>query len=67
MFFPETTALNDQSIGVHAERVANIMPFIHQYNWKDINSLSGTSDRKKFERNTKSILFNALFVEDNIK
>ena len=39
-----TTALNDQNIKSHPERISNLKPFIHQYNWKEIDFPSEQKD-----------------------
>ena len=37
-------ALNHQNIQNHPERITNIIPFINQYNWKDIDFPAGIKD-----------------------
>ena len=50
-----TVALNHQNIENHPERISNIKPFIDQYNCEGIDFPSRIKDRKKFERNNKTI------------
>ena len=62
-----TVALNYGKIQrFHPERIKNIMPFIDQYDWSDINF----SSHKKwalFEKNNKTISLNVLYVPHNTK
>ena len=60
-----TAALNDQNIKSLPETVSNLKPFVDQYNWKEIDFLSGQKDWKKFELNNKTIALNILFVPYN--
>ena len=62
-----TAALNHQNIENYSERISNLMPFIDQYDWEDIEFLSHSKDWKKFEQNNKTIAFNILFVPYNTK
>ena len=43
------------------------MPFIDQYNWKEINFPSHRKDWKRFELNNKLIALNILYVPYNTK
>ena len=43
------------------------MPFIDQYNWKEIEFPSHSKDWKKFEQNNKTIALNILFALNNTK
>ena len=43
------------------------MPFIDNYNWKDIEFPSHSKDWEKFEQNNKAIVLNVLFVPYNTK
>lgn len=65
--FAATIALNHESIEVRRERIAKIMPFIHQYNWNKINFSIGPSDWEKCETNNKLIHLKVLFIEGNTK
>ena len=49
-----TVALHHKNITNHPERIANISPFIDNYNWKDIEFPSHSKDWKKFEQNNKT-------------
>ena len=60
-----TVALHHKNITHHPERIANISPFINNYNWKDIEFPSYSKDWKKFEQNNKTIALNILFVPCN--
>ena len=53
-------ALNYGETESHPERVSNIKPFIHKYNWKGINYLSKIDDWKRFEKNNLKIALNTL-------
>ena len=46
-------ALNHKKIRSHPERISNIKPFIHQYNWKEINFPSNKKDWNEFEKSNK--------------
>ena len=41
------------------------MPFIGQYNWKDIEFPSHPKDWKKFEQNNNTIALNILYIPYN--
>ena len=56
-----TVVLNHQNIENHPERISNIKPFVGQYNWESIEFPAGLKDRKKFERNNKTIALNILY------
>ena len=57
-----TIALNHQKSEHHSERISNIEPYIDQYNWEGIDFPAGIKDWKKFERNSKTIALNILFI-----
>ena len=59
--------LNHNKIPNHLERIADLMPFFDQYNWKDIEFPSNTKDWKKFQQNNKTIALNILFFKYNTK
>ena len=44
------------------EWISKTKSFINKYNWKEINFPSHKNDRKKFERNNKTIALNILDV-----
>ena len=50
-----TAAMNYQNINCHPERISKLVPFIDNYNCKDIEYPSHSKDWKKFERNNKTI------------
>ena len=50
-----TATMNYQNINCHPERISKLVPFIDNYNWKDIEYPSHSNDWKKFERNNKTI------------
>ena len=60
-------ALNYQQIDDHPERMSKIKRFINKYNWKDINLPSHREDWNTFEKNTKSVALNILYVPYNTK
>ena len=61
------TALNHQYIKKDLQRISKIMPFIDQYNWKEISFALHKGDWNNFEKNNKSITLNVLFVSHNTK
>ena len=58
-------ALNHQNLRNHPERIANIIPFINQYNMEDIDFPAGIKDWKNFEKDNKTIVLNILQVPHN--
>ena len=60
-----TVALNYQNTENNPQRISKIKPFIDQYNQKEIDFPSRSKDRKKFEKNNKTIVLNILFVPHN--
>ena len=60
-----TVALSYQNIKNNPQRVSKIKPFNDQYNWKEIDFPSHSTDWKKFESNIKSIALNILYVPHN--
>ena len=59
-------AVNFDNINNHPEKISKIIPFIDQYNWKDIDFPATSKDWKKFELNNK-VALNILFVPHNTK
>ena len=59
--------LNHKRIKNHPERISNLMPFIDQYKWKEIEFPSHSKEWKRFEQNNKTIALNILFVPYNTK
>ena len=60
-----TVALNHQNIKNNPERTTKIMPFIEQYNWKEINFPSHKKGWNDFEKNNKTTAHNILYVPYN--
>ena len=60
-------ALNHQKIRNHPELIANITPFVDQYDWSGIDFPAGTKDWKRFEKNNGTIALNILQVPHNEK
>ena len=60
-----TVAINYEKIFKNHQRILNIKPVIHKYNWKEIDLPSHSKDWKKFESNNKSIALNILYVPHN--
>ena len=61
-----TLALNLDKIRNNPQRISKIIPFIDQYNWKDINFPAMSKDWKKFELNNE-IALNILYVSNNTR
>ena len=57
-----TVALSYGKIKKHPERIKNIMPFIDQYDWTDINFPSHKAEWALSEKNNKIIFLNVLYV-----
>ena len=57
-----TVALNHDKINNEPQRISKTKPFIHQYNWNDIDFPSTSKDWKNFEVNNESIALNILYV-----
>ena len=49
------------------QKISKRRPYINQYNWKGIKFPLDKEDRKKFEKNSKEIALNILFVPHNKK
>ena len=45
--------LNHEQINSHPERIAKIMPFVNQNDWKDIDFPTQQKDRRRFELNNR--------------
>ena len=56
-----------QNINHHPERISKLIPFINNYNWKDVEFPSHSKDWRKFEQNNKTIALNVLYVPYNTK
>ena len=59
-----TAALNYEEIKWNQERVSNIKPFTHKYNWKRINYPSKIDDWKTFEKNNPTIALKILYIKE---
>ena len=57
-----TATLNYQNIGNNPQRITNLIPFIANYNWNDINFPAGHQDNSAFEKNNSNIVINILFI-----
>ena len=60
-------ALNHQKIPNHPERISNLIPFINNYNWNDLEFPAGHKDYSAFEKNNSEIALNILYVPYKIK
>ena len=60
-----TVALNYGKIKNHPERTKNIVPFINQYDWSDINFPSHKTKWALFEKNNKTIALKILYIPYN--
>ena len=59
-----TAALNHQEIRNHPERISNIKPYVHNYNWTGIDFPAGIKDWEKFEKNNE-VALNILYTPPN--
>ena len=55
-------ALNHNDIANNPQRVENLILFIKNFNWLDINIPAGHKDYTAFEKNNKDIALNILFI-----
>ena len=60
-----TVALNYEKINNNHQRISKTEPFVHQYNWNEIDFPSTGKDWKKSESNNTSIALNILYVPHN--
>ena len=60
-------ALNHQKIPNHSERISNLIPFINNYNWNDLEFPARHKDYSAFEKNNSEIALNILYVPYNTK
>ena len=58
-----TVLLNYGEIKWNPERVSNIKPFIHDYNWKGSNYPTKIDDWKTFEKNNPTFALNILYIK----
>ena len=57
-------AINHENIANNPQRIANLLPFIANYNWDDIDFPAGHKDYSAFEKNNRDIALNVLYVPD---
>ena len=62
-----TVTLTHEQIKKNPQRISKIKPFIDQYNWKEIDFPSHNNDWNDFEKNSKTIALNILYVSYNTK
>ena len=55
-------ALNYSKIANHPERISNLIPFIPNYNWGEINFPAGPKEYSDFEKNNAVIALNIFYV-----
>ena len=53
---------NHQKIPNHPERISNLIPFINNYNWNDLEFPAGHNGYSAFEKNNSEIALNILYV-----
>ena len=56
------TVLNFHKIPNHPERISNLLPFIQNYNWGEINFPAGPKEYSDFEKNNASIALNIFYI-----
>ena len=56
-------ALNHENISNNPQRIANLVPFIPQYNLDDINFPASYKEYTTFEKNSRGIALSMLFIE----
>ena len=56
-----------QDIKTNPERMSKLKPSINKYNWEGIDFPAEPKDWKKFEKNNKTIVLNALYLPHNAK
>ena len=54
--------LNHHKIANHPERISNLIPFISNYNWGEINFPAGFKEYSDFEKNNDTIALNIFYV-----
>ena len=55
-------ALNYHKVPNHPERIFNLIPFIPNYNWGEINFPAGPKEYSDFEKNNTTIALNIFYV-----
>ena len=56
-------ALNFDKISNHPERISNLIPFMPNYNWGEINFPAGPKEYCDFEKNNTTIALNIFYVD----
>ena len=54
--------LNHHKIANHPERISNLIPFISNYNWGEINFPAGFKEYSDFEKNNDTIALNIFYL-----
>ena len=65
--FSIVLALNYQNIPNNLQRTSNLIPFIPNYNWDNIEFPAGHKDYSAFEQDNSDIALNVLFIPYNTK
>ena len=60
-------ALNYHNIDNNPQRISNLLPFIPNYNWLNINFPTGHKDYSTFEKDNMDIALNILFVPHDMQ
>ena len=60
-------ALNHQKIPNHTERISNLIPFINDYNWDDLEFPAYHKAYSAFDKNNSEIALNILYIPYNTK
>ena len=55
-------ALNFHKIPNHPERISNLIPFIPNYNWGEINFPAGSEEYSDFEKNNDTIALHIFYI-----
>ena len=63
--YASTVALSHEQVKFHPDRISKIKLFIDQYNWKEIYFQVHKKDWNQFEKNSKTIALNMLYVPYN--
>ena len=54
--------LKHQKIPNHPERISNLLPFINNYNWNDLEFPAGNKDYSAVEKNNSEIALNIIYI-----
>ena len=60
-------ALNYRNIYNNPQRISNLIPFIPNYNWYNIDLLAGHEDYSEFEKNNTDIALNILYIPHDMQ